>query len=47
MMLQDWRRVNEKHGSIEDFRADKFQSLEPSIKDKLINDTVRVNYLRE
>jgi hypothetical protein len=34
-------------GSIEDFRADKFQSLEPSIKDKLINDTVRVNYLRE
>lgn len=34
-------------GSIEDFRGDKYQSLEPSIKDKLINDTVRVNYLRE
>ncbi len=37
----------QNRGSIEDFRADKFQSLEPSIKDKLVNDQVKVNYLRE
>lgn len=34
-------------GSIEDFRSDKFERLEPSIKDKLVNDTVKINYLRE
>jgi hypothetical protein len=25
-------------GSIEDFRADRFERLEPSVKDKLVND---------
>jgi hypothetical protein len=29
------------------FNNDRFQAIEPSLKDKLINDTVRVNYLRE
>jgi hypothetical protein len=32
----------------EDYKVDdRYQHIEPSLKDKLINDTVRVNYLRE
>ena len=34
-------------GSIEDFRSDRFERLEPSMKDKLVNDQVKINYLRE
>lgn len=26
---------------------DRYNQIEPSLKDKLINDTVKVNYLRE
>ena len=41
------QQVKFKGAGMEDYKTLDYQSIEPSLKDKLINDQVKVNYLRE
>ena len=47
------RRINEAARIVgdqyvhNDYRNDRVNQLEPALKDKLINDQVKINYLRE